>query len=531
MVVQKQVSAKTRAKLEEISQDPTRWLLNFVKITTNTGETVNFKVNDQQKVFIDEMTRFNVIAKARQIGFSTMSLALCLWMACNRPRTNYMIVSYKQESSTSLFDKLKQMYDDLPHDKYPDYFPKDIQNNRGQLKFDNGSSITLATAGGKDVGRGTTYEYILLSEFAFYENQDSILLSAEQALAKSKTSRLVIETTSNGFNSYQKLFMNAYKGNSKYKAFFFPFYSSSYAKQFKDDYDEAEAWYKATNKGKRLTKEDLEDDEVFLLEQGASLKQLMWRRWKLLDMTLQQFYQEFPATPMESFISSGMNVFDNQKIIERLKYIEEPLNKKELQLHLPEHLLKFVGKQLFIYSLPVDGEKYYAGIDTAQGVGGDSSTIAILNSEGEQVASFYDNKISVYDFSDVANELGKWFNYAYLTVERQGFGVPVLERLRKKYNYMNLHKHKQFNQQTGKQKIQLGFNTTQVSKNIMITDLKEQFELEMILINCCETLEQMQIFVESDGKTGNKKGSNNHDDCVIAIGLAIQAIKANKWYV
>ena len=111
------------------------------------------------------------------------------------------------------------MYDDLPHDKFK--FPKDVQNNRGQMKFDNGSSITLATAGGKDVGRGTTYEYILLSEFAFYENQESILLSAEQALAKSKTSKLVIETTSNGFNPYQKLFMNAYKRNSKYKAFFF----------------------------------------------------------------------------------------------------------------------------------------------------------------------------------------------------------------------------------------------------------------------------------------------------------------------
>ena len=54
----------------------------------------------------------------------------------------------------------------------------------------------------------------------------------------------------------------------------------------------------------------------------ATLKQLMWRRWKLLDMTLQQFYQEFPATPMESFISSGLNVFDQQKIVERLKYIQ-----------------------------------------------------------------------------------------------------------------------------------------------------------------------------------------------------------------
>lgn len=65
----------------------------------------------------------------------------------------------------------------------------------------------------------------------------------------------------------------------------------------------------------------------------------------------------------------------------------------------------------------------------------------------------------------------------------------------------------------------------------MITDLKEQFELEVILINCQETLEQMQIFIETDGKTGNKKGNDKHDDCVIAIALAIQGIKQNKWYV
>ncbi|PGR77754.1 DNA packaging protein [Bacillus thuringiensis] len=519
----------TAEKLKLINEDPVLWLQNFVKITTNTGDYIKFKVNDQQKQFIEEMERFNVIAKARQIGFSTMSLALCLWMAMNRPRTNYLIVSYKAESSTSLFDKLKMMYDDLPHDKFK--FPKDVQNNRGQMKFDNGSSITLATAGGKDVGRGTTYEYILLSEFAFYENQDSILLSAEQALAKSKTSKLVIETTSNGFNTYQKIFDNAYKENSKYKAFFFPFYSSSYAKQFKDDYDEAEAWYKENNKGKRLTKDDLEQDELYLYEQGATLKQLMWRRWKLLDMSLQQFYQEFPATPMESFISSGLNVFDQQKIVERSKYIKKPLVYKDIKVSIPDSIAKYIGKSLMIYELPKQGIKYYAGVDTASGSGGDYSTISILNAEGEQVLSFYDNKIPVYEFAKLLDIIGKFYNYAFLTVERNSFGTPILERLRKEYEYMNLYKHKIFNQQLGKKQLQLGYQTTQVTKNIMITDLKEQFELEMILINCQETLDQMQIFVETDGKTGNKKGKDKHDDCVIAMALAIQGIKQNKWYV
>ena len=519
----------TKEKLAIIEQDPVLWLKNFVKITTNTGEYVPFTVNEQQEHFINEMGRFNIIAKARQLGFSTMSLGLCLWMACTRPKTNYMIVSYKQASSNALFDKLKDMYDSLPHEKFK--FPKATISNRDKLKLDNGSSITLGTAGGKDVGRGSTFEYILLSEFAFYENQDKILLSAEQALAKSKTSKIVIETTSNGFNSYQKLFMNAYKGNSKYKSFFFPFYSSSYAKQFKDDYDEAETWYKENNKGKRLTKEDLEPDEIVLLEAGATLRQLIWRRWKLLDMSIQEFYQEFPSTPMESFISSGLSVFDQSKIIERLRYTKTPKTYGEIKLDLPDSLKPYIGKSLMVYELPRKDEKYYAGVDTASGSGGDYSTIALIDSEGKQVLSFYNNRIPVYEFAKIVNDIGKWYNYTFLAVERNSFGTPILERLRKEYEYLNLYKHRRFNQQTGKKTLYLGWNTDQSSKNIMITDLKEQFECELMLINCKETLEQMQIFIETDGKTGNKKGEGNHDDCVIAIALAVQARKANKWYV
>ena len=130
------VSSKTVKKLEAINADPERWLLNFVKITDNQNEYIPFKVNEQQKYFLDNMGKFNIILKSRQLGFTTFSLAYCLWSALNKPRTNYLIVSYKQDSATSLFDKLKDMYAGLPHDKYK--FSKDIQNNRLQIRFRNG---------------------------------------------------------------------------------------------------------------------------------------------------------------------------------------------------------------------------------------------------------------------------------------------------------------------------------------------------------------------------------------------------------
>ena len=214
-----------------------------------------------------------------------------------------------------------------------------------------------------------------------------------------------------------------------------------------------------------------------------------------------------------------------------MKYVTEPLKFADIKIKIPESISRYVGKALMIYQLPKQGVKYYAGIDTASGSGGDYSTIAMFNADGEQVLSFYDNKIPVYEFAKVIDIIGKFYNYAFLTIERNSFGTPILERLRKEYEYMNLYKHKVFNQQLGKKQLKLGYQTTQVTKNIMITDMKEQFELEMILINCSQTLKEMQIFVESDGKTGNKKGNGKHDDLVDATALAIQGIKQNKWYV
>ncbi|WP_409174833.1 terminase large subunit domain-containing protein [Brevibacillus fortis] len=516
-----------KQKLEKISNDPKLWILNFVKIVDNEGRLIPFKVNDQQEMFIDSMTKFNIISKARQIGFSTLSLALCLYYACTKPNTNYLIVSYKQDSSSSLFERLKSMYDTLPHDKYE--FPSIKRSNRGEFLLDNNSRIQCVVAGNKDVGRGSTYEYILLSEFSFFQNQEKVLLSAEQALSKNQNSRIVIETTSNGFNYYQRVFMNAYKGESKYKAFFFPFYSSAYEKQFKHEHDQAEQWYKEQY-GVRLSAKELESDEKILHEKGASLKMLMWRRWKLMDIDIQQFYQEFPSNPMESFISTGHSVFDQTKVLERLNYVIPALPYKDIDVELPDMLMPYINKSLFLYFTPKKDRKYYAGVDTASGSGGDNSAVAFYDDDGQHVASFYNNKVPVYKFAEIVNAIGRYYGYAFLVVERNTYGLPLLERLRRDHNYMNLYKHKIFDQK-GRKKMQLGWQTSQVSKSIMISDFKEQFELDLININCKETLEQMQIFLENDGKTGNKKGEGNYDDMVIANALAVQGMKVGKWYV
>lgn len=519
----------TAEKLKIINNDFKLWCKNFVKIIDNEGNEIPFILNEQQEYFYQNMDKFNIISKSRQLGFTTYSLAYCLWLASTRPNTQCLIISYNVESTQSIFERLKQMFVSIP-DKYK---PAEKRNNRMELLLENNSRIIVKTAGVKSLGRGMTLQYVLLSEFAFYndEQQKDTLVSLEQSLAKNNDSKIVLETTSNGYNFYQKLFMSAYKGNSKYKAFFFPWYSSSTAKQFRTEIDLAEKWFRANNKGHRMEPENIERDEIVLRDKGISYKLLMWRRYKLQDIPIEDFQQEYPSTPEESFKATSRSVFDTHKISERLNYIFPPLVRGDIQKELPLSLDHYLGKGFFIYKNVKENQRYYIGVDTSSGNGGDFSACSVFDSNGEQVAVFYDNKIPVYKFAQLVYDLGMYFNYAFLVVEKNSFGQSVIEKLRVEMQYLNMYKMKQFDER-GRKRYKIGWVTTSVTKPKLVSDFKEQFEIMMILLNDNQTLEEMKIFTSyENGKTGNIRGEGFHDDLVVASALAIQGMKCGKWYV
>ena len=522
------VALTRKQKIEKIMGDFASFCKNFIKIVDNDGELIPFMLNDQQQHFIDNAGKYNIILKPRQLGFTTMSLAYCLWMALTNPNTNYLIVSYKGDGAKDLFEKIKRMNRNLPRAKYPDTFPGLLRENRDEIVFKNGSRIVSTTEGTKDLGRGMTLMYVLLSEAAFYNDLKGMLLSLEPALMKTERSRIVLETTANSFNEFQRMYDRADKGLSKYKSFFFPFYSSAYEKQFAFDIKEAVAWYKANNKGQRLSAKDLSKEQRQLYEAGCSLNMLMWREYMLQDKSKNQFYQEYPATDIQAFINTGQSVFDQTKIAEQINYIVPPLGKAEL-IELPDTLKQYIGKGLEIYHLPKSKTRMFAGIDVASGSGNDYSTMSVLGADGQQYASFNRNDIPVYKFADIVREIGLFFNYAYLCVERNGFGTGLLERLRECENpYLNIYKMKHFDK--GKERLRLGWNNNAVTKQQAVLNAKEMFECDLINIQCKETLKQMQTFVDNKGKMENKSNSL-HDDLVISFILAIVAIKSGKYYV
>lgn len=518
----------TEKKLQKINADPALWLYNFVKIPDYQGNIVPFKVNEQQKDFLSKYGRFNIILKSRQVGFSTLGLGLILWSACTKPYTNYMVLCHDGDSLQNLFNRLKQMYESIP-DKYK---IDQRRNNRMELYLQNGSRIAVKVAD-KNAGRSFSLQGILCDEFAYWnpEEQSQGLASLEQALAKNDSAFLIVLSTANGTgNTFEELFNQAWKGKSKYKAFFYPWYSNK--KAFAFEYKEAEDWYRANVniRNWRIRKEDLTEYEKKLYEQGASLRQIMWRQWKLQDMTKTQFQQEFPATPAEAFVSSNRSVFDTELINQRYMHLPKPLT--TLQKPLPQSLVPFLNRGLYIYDDVKENEWYWAGIDVSSGLGNeetDYTACCIFDSSGNQVATFYRNDIPVYKIVDLFYDLGIYFNYASLLIERNTYGLELINRLRKEAGYVNVIRTMRYGV---KGKIyDLGFYTDEVSKQMIISELKKAFETGLIQINDRETLDEMKIYVEKGGKLGNIRGRKNHDDLVIATALALQCMKLKKRYV
>jgi len=516
-------------KLRKIMGNFELFCKNFIKIVDNDGNLNPFELNDQQKDFVSKWDRYNIVLKPRQLGFTTLSLAYCLYMALTNPNTHYLIVSYEGKAAQDLFEKIKRMNSHLPREKYPNIFSDVKRENRDELLFENGSRIVSTTAGtNKDLGRGRTFMYVLLSEAAFYEDLKGVLTTIEPALMKNEKAKIVIETTANGFNYFQQLYDQAKKGRSKYKAFFYPFFSSAYEKQFRYDIQLAVKWFQQNNKGRRLSAKDLDPEEKQLHAMGCSLNILMWRQYVLQDKDKNIFYQEYPAHDVQAFISTGISVFDQSKILENLNHTLPPLTKKELQNELPKNLIQYVGRGLEIFHLPKRGKRYFAGVDVAAGGQGDFSTMTIFDDTGEQVVSFYRNDVPVYRFCEIVRSLGLFFNYAFVVVERNGFGTSLLERLRKETNdpYLNLYRHRHFDSKGGSD-YKLGFPSTAMTKSQVTTDTKEAFETGLIKVHCKETLQQMQTYRDS----GNKRTSGHHHDLVISLMMAVVGLKANRYYV
>lgn len=508
-------------KLKRVLSDPVLWLQTFCTIVDKDGKKVNFKLNGEQKQLVKNLDKYNIVLKSRQLGITSVSCGLSLYYALNEPNSVCLLVSYSIDSASMIFDKLKQLYDDLPNA----IKLKDIANNRKELKFENGSKISVCTMGNKEIAKGSSIRFCHLSEVAFMK-QDCVnknLLAIEQALLPD--GKIILESTANGMNEFSTIWSKAENHENLYKPFFFSWIDDKV--MFAYEYKMFAQRYLET-RGEPLTAEQLEPDEREYYCMGASLEQLTWRRVKIKNSSEEKFRQEFPATAIEAFVTSGANIFDTKKIIDIYNQSStlKALSTNEIYT-LPPALKPYNRNYLKVWDAPAPKEKYVMGVDASEGVGSDYNVIHIYTNDLVQVAEFRSNKTPPHEVAKATYELATWYNNALIVVEKASGGHIVLDRLRNTYNYKNLYKHKDYD---GRGKIvkKIGFNTNPKTKPILINDFVELFDNDDIFVKSLALLNEMKTYEYVDGKMNAEAGK--HDDTVIATALAIQGVRSGVHY-
>lgn len=509
-----------KEKIYKILNSPILFGSAFCKVVNKQGKTVLFHMNPQQEELVNGLSKYNIVLKSRQLGITTVSCCLSLYYAIVEPNSHCMLISFSLDSANTIFDKLKQMYDSIPNV----IKPKELANNRSYLKFENGSKITVCTMGSKELARGSSLKFVHISEIAFCK-QDVVskqLLAIEQALLPS--GKIVLESTANGMNDFSEIWEKAEQKESLYKPFFFNWINDKL--MFAEEYIQFSKRYKEIY-GKNLTVSELDTNEQTYFGMGATLKQLMWRRLKIANSTEKQFRQEYPATSIEAFITTGANIFNVEKV--QQLYNE----RKKIQTNafidiVPTILKVYIHNCFKVWENPQKDMKYYIGVDSAQGIGQDYTVVDILDTNGMEVAQFRTNKIQAYEMAIIVNEIGLWYNKALIVVEKASTGGVILDRLKNTFQYRNIYKSKDYDK-TGRMRKKIGWITSSKTKPLLINDFVEWFDNDDVFIRSIYTLSEMKTYM-FDGSSSNAE-TGRHDDTIIACALAIQGIKQGFHYL
>lgn len=506
-----------------------QYIQSFLKIQTKDGSLRSLILNEPQRRLYDLLKSERekgkpirvIILKARQMGFSTLVVALIFWATATAFFINSLIVAHKEDATASLFKMVKLFYDCLPSPLKP----LQRASNAQELVLDKpakykgkdkglGSRLRCATAGGTGVGRGWTFMNVLLSEFAFWPgNKMETYTGIMQAVPDGIDTMVVIESTANGFNEFKKLWDAAViaqrNGTEGFLPVFFPWFEMrSYRKKPAPDF--------------QRTEEEQKLADTF----GLDDSQLAWRRWCIEincggDVDL--FHQEYPATPDEAFISTGRCVFDKKALVLRREQVRDlpwEYGAFRIEKDLSGHIVKWewtpeTGGPIRILKHPEQGVPYVLGGDTA-GTGTDKFAGTMIDNSTGMLVAVVHHQFGERMFAEQMYCLGMYYNTALIGVETNYSTFPemILEEL----EYPKLFVRERYDNFLGQMVNAFGFDTNTATRPVLVDTLKDVVKKSLDTVTDFDLLGEMLTFVYDD-KWKAQAEQGEHDDLVMAFGI------------
>ena len=502
-------------------------------------------VMNEIKKGLDEGVHFFVILKGRQLGITTISLALDLYWHFIHPGLQGTLTTDTEENRDMFRSTLAMYMDGLPKE----YRIPLLAHNRNQLSLKNRSRLFYQVAGLRakgSLGRGKAITYLHGTETSSWGDEEG-LASLLASLAETNPDRLyTFESTARGFNMFHDMYVTAKRARTQRAIFCGWWRNELYS------LDPEGNTYKVYWDGK-LTGEEKEwvRDIKKLYGVEINSRQIAWWRWKLYEGIKDDslMYQEFPPTEDYAFVMTGSSFFSNARCTDAVKKIKRTacdyyrysfgVNFQDTEVIKSTERLA----TLKVWEEPVDTAYYVIGADPAYGSSDWADRFCIqvyrVYADGmEQVASFATSEMNTYQFAWVIAHLAGAYKNSTLNLEINGPGQAVINELRNLKRqaaamgsamgkdlmdvYANMQNYIwRRNDTLGGISNSIGWLTTSATKERMLTYMKDFFERGMMDIYDMDTIEEMKTMVRDGGSI--EASGRNKDDRVIASALACAA--------
>lgn len=371
-------------EIEKCRKDILYFAENYFFILNLDEGRIKIKLYAAQKRILKKMrdNRFFVLLASRQIGKSTLMTIYILWLALFFNDQRILLVANKEATAIEIFGRVKMAYEMLPNWLKS---PVDGDYGKTSMGLENGSRISISTTTGT-AARGMAINVLILDEVAFIEPHimDPFWSSVFPIVTSSKKSKVFMCSTANGTGN---LFHTIYSQSAEGK----------------------NGWVN----DKILWNEVPGRNEKWMRETKSGLA------------SQEKWNQEYEC----EFINSGTTSLDENLYAELKK-----------QLHDPIEIL--MDGKYKIFENPSPDKVYVAGVDVSEGVGGDYSVVKILDitdlREIIEVAEYYDNTISVSEFSNKVYEILQHWGNPLVCVERNNQGGQVADRLGIDFGYTKI---------------------------------------------------------------------------------------------
>ena len=524
-------------------KDPRYYLENYHTIRTK-GAVLQplWPFWDSQELVIESFTRQYkanqpiriVILKARQLGITTISVALMSWIVFFRPNVQVISMSDEDERVEVNFDMARTAFENLPwwmkvEKRY------DV---RGQLLgFDRSKDSRRATSPGMrslfyfesaNQISGAAYSKSLfgahLAEVARYRNSAAITEGILGSLVNYPRSVGIMESTArrSRHSTWHRIVKAAQSGKLGWDFIFMEWFREP-------GYSIAvPAGFQRTSEEQAVAKK-IEEETGYKLTDG----QLAWRRAKMaefeaMDGDVERFYQEFPATPTEAFTATGRCAFPKGRLNRMMtEFCRPPRWRGEITLADDNKTFKTYydpGGRLSIWEFPIPKVAYYIGADPSMGIeGGDPACAQVLaipddlNKPIRQVARWHGYS-PPSAFARILAALGYMYNTAEISPECN-IVTTVASDLVKVLMYPNWYRWMREDKAKNAYSNWIGWQTTWRNKSELIARFREALMEWTVIVRCEEDIDEMLDFVEEEEGTERFSG-RDHDDAVMAFMIA-----------